>query len=191
MDPMTAPAPRTVGKVAPAKPVVSRRVAAELELSHTHTESSVKHSALGTFTSFRLVDDRDGYRVRAAAVCLRTVEGLTHGMEQEVRWRKAGAVRRWAPRAHRGCCNVAHAWRAPRSRVVRYVSQVCLISSSSRSKPGTWKLPGGGVEKGEAPCDAVLREVVEEVGPSRAAVCSSRAPVSKLASQRVVRVGFR
>ncbi|XP_045481806.1 diphosphoinositol polyphosphate phosphohydrolase 2-like isoform X1 [Harmonia axyridis] len=40
--------------------------------------------------------------------------------------------------------------------------EVLLISSGS--KPGIWKVPGGGVEPGEDPSDAAAREVMEEAG---------------------------
>lgn len=42
---------------------------------------------------------------------------------------------------------------------------VLLVRASDRSDvPGTWFLPGGGVEHGEAPEAAVVREVAEETG---------------------------
>lgn len=122
MDPTGATAPPPARRVPHAKPSVSRRVAAELELSHTHTESSVKHSALGTFTSFRLVDDRDGFRVRAAAVCLRTVAGAADCMEHEVRSavaRARGRQRRFAALTDIRLC-VARACCAPLSPCVAW-----------------------------------------------------------------------
>lgn len=48
-----------------------RLVASDLDMSHTCTQRAVKHSALGTFGSFRLVDVRDGYRLRAGGLCMR------------------------------------------------------------------------------------------------------------------------
>jgi len=43
--------------------------------------------------------------------------------------------------------------------------RVLLARGSATSEfPGTWTLPGGGVEQGEHPGDAVLREFVEETG---------------------------
>jgi ADP-ribose pyrophosphatase YjhB (NUDIX family) len=40
-----------------------------------------------------------------------------------------------------------------------------LVRASTRSaRPGTWFLPGGGVEHGEHPADAVVREAAEETG---------------------------
>lgn len=42
---------------------------------------------------------------------------------------------------------------------------LCRMSSRTRT-PGWWTLPGGGLRHGEAPEDAVLREVAEETGLS-------------------------
>ena len=40
-----------------------------------------------------------------------------------------------------------------------------LVRASARSaRPGTWFLPGGAIEHGEHPADAVVREVLEETG---------------------------
>lgn len=44
-------------------------------------------------------------------------------------------------------------------------TEVLLVRASDRSDvPGTWWLPGGGVEFGESPERAVVREVAEETG---------------------------
>lgn len=49
--------------------------------------------------------------------------------------------------------------------VIRRASSVLLVRASPLSDfPGTWWLPGGGVEHGENPEAAVLREVAEETG---------------------------
>jgi ADP-ribose pyrophosphatase YjhB (NUDIX family) len=43
--------------------------------------------------------------------------------------------------------------------------RVLLVRSSVRSNtPGVWSLPGGGIEHGEDPADAVVREIAEETG---------------------------
>lgn len=38
------------------------------------------------------------------------------------------------------------------------------VNSSLTAAPGTWALPGGGIDPGESPSDAVIREVYEESG---------------------------
>lgn len=43
-------------------------------------------------------------------------------------------------------------------------SNEILLSRFSRSPDGCWSLPGGGVEHGEDPADAVVRELAEETG---------------------------
>lgn len=44
-------------------------------------------------------------------------------------------------------------------------ARVLLTLMSERTPvPGTWGLPGGGLDHGEAPIDGVLREVYEETG---------------------------
>jgi 8-oxo-dGTP diphosphatase len=43
--------------------------------------------------------------------------------------------------------------------------RVLLVRASPRSvRPGTWFLPGGGIDHGEDPADAVVRETAEETG---------------------------
>lgn len=43
--------------------------------------------------------------------------------------------------------------------------RVLLVRASDRSNtPGVWSLPGGGIEHGEDPADAAVREFVEETG---------------------------
>lgn len=49
--------------------------------------------------------------------------------------------------------------------VVRSTRGLLLSEASARTgSPGTWALPGGGLERGEGPDEAVLREVWEETG---------------------------
>lgn len=38
------------------------------------------------------------------------------------------------------------------------------VNSAATAAPGTWALPGGGLDPGESPADAMLREVFEETG---------------------------
>ncbi len=40
------------------------------------------------------------------------------------------------------------------------------VNSAITSAPGTWSLPGGGLDPGEKPLDGLLREVYEETGQS-------------------------
>jgi 8-oxo-dGTP diphosphatase len=45
------------------------------------------------------------------------------------------------------------------------LGRVLLVRASSRSvRPGTWLLPGGGIDHGEDPAEAVVREMTEETG---------------------------
>jgi 8-oxo-dGTP diphosphatase len=49
--------------------------------------------------------------------------------------------------------------------LVRRDDHVLLTRNSARGpRPGTWTLPGGGVDHGESPAEAVVREVREETG---------------------------
>lgn len=54
--------------------------------------------------------------------------------------------------------------------VCRRGDDVLLVRASERTEvPGTWFLPGGGIDFGEDPADAVVRELEEETGLSCAA----------------------
>jgi 8-oxo-dGTP diphosphatase len=65
---------------------------------------------------------------------------------------------------------LAHHWPVERQRLAAYAlvrrdDAVLLTRHSSRGpRPGTWTLPGGGLDHGEAPVAAVAREVLEETG---------------------------
>jgi 8-oxo-dGTP diphosphatase len=49
--------------------------------------------------------------------------------------------------------------------VIERDGRVLLVRSSARSNtPGVWSLPGGGIDHGEDPAAAVVREVAEETG---------------------------
>jgi 8-oxo-dGTP diphosphatase len=51
--------------------------------------------------------------------------------------------------------------------LIVHASSVLLVRLNHRtSYPGSWTLPGGGIDFGEAPADAVLRELHEETGLS-------------------------
>ncbi len=56
-------------------------------------------------------------------------------------------------------------WRVGAYAICRRGDEVLLVRASSRTTvEGRWFLPGGGLEFGEAPRDAVLRELGEETG---------------------------
>jgi 8-oxo-dGTP diphosphatase len=64
---------------------------------------------------------------------------------------------------------LAHHWPAERQRVAAYAlvrrdQEVLLTRNGTPPRAGTWSLPGGGVDHGEAPMRAVAREVLEETG---------------------------
>jgi 8-oxo-dGTP diphosphatase len=64
---------------------------------------------------------------------------------------------------------LAHHRPAPRQRLAAYAlvvrdGAVLLTRNAAPPQAGAWSLPGGGVEHGEAPADAVVREVGEETG---------------------------
>src|SRR5699024_10924769 len=65
---------------------------------------------------------------------------------------------------------LAHHRPVTRQRLAAYAlvvrdGDVLLTRNSVRGpRPGTWTLPGGGVDHGEAPAAAVAREVAEETG---------------------------
>ena len=93
------------------------------------------------------------------------------GSTVDARWVPLEAVRsgstdtvllvRWALERHA----TARMQRVAAKVVVRRGDMVLLTRNSPLSpKPGTWTLPGGGVEHGEAPADAAVREVAEETG---------------------------
>lgn len=49
--------------------------------------------------------------------------------------------------------------------ILRHDDKALLVKrSSSDSRPGEWELPGGKLEFGENPMDAVAREIEEETG---------------------------
>jgi 8-oxo-dGTP diphosphatase len=56
-------------------------------------------------------------------------------------------------------------WRVGAYAICRRGDEVLLVRASSRTTvEGSWFLPGGGLEFGEDPHDAVLRELHEETG---------------------------
>ncbi|WP_027860529.1 NUDIX domain-containing protein [Marmoricola sp. URHB0036] len=65
---------------------------------------------------------------------------------------------------------LAHHWPAERQRLAAYAlvrrdDALLLTRHSARGpRPGTWTLPGGGLDHGEPPAVAVAREVLEETG---------------------------
>jgi 8-oxo-dGTP pyrophosphatase MutT (NUDIX family) len=60
---------------------------------------------------------------------------------------------------------LGHVWRIGAYAVCRRGDEVLVVRASSRTQvEGAWFLPGGGLEFGEAPEAAVLRELTEETG---------------------------
>jgi ADP-ribose pyrophosphatase YjhB (NUDIX family) len=65
----------------------------------------------------------------------------------------------------RGDDDASHVWRIGAYAVCRRADEVLLVRASSRTEvEGSWFLPGGGLEFGEQPEAAVLRELQEETG---------------------------
>src|SRR3954469_14615761 len=49
--------------------------------------------------------------------------------------------------------------------LVQSADRILLVQLTSRTPaPGSWSLPGGGIDHGEHPADAVIRELYEETG---------------------------
>ena len=50
--------------------------------------------------------------------------------------------------------------------VLRWEDKVLIVkrSENERSNPGMWGFPGGGIDHGETPLEAVIRECEEEIG---------------------------
>jgi 8-oxo-dGTP diphosphatase len=68
-------------------------------------------------------------------------------------------------RARAGDDDGSHIWRVGAYAICRRGDEVLLVRASSRTEvEGSWFLPGGGLEFGEAPEAAVLRELTEETG---------------------------
>ncbi len=87
-------------------------------------------------------------------------------------------------------------WRIGAYAICRRDAEVLLVRASSRTTvEGRWFLPGGGLEFGEAPSDAVLRELHEETGltgrsPRLVGVTSDVHTARRGASVFVVRLLF-
>ncbi len=50
-----------------------------------------------------------------------------------------------------------------------------IFFGERRDTPGAWQMPQGGIQKGEAPRDAAIRELYEEVGVSKAEIIGQTA----------------
>ena len=74
--------------------------------------------------------------------------------------------------AERHAVYVAHCAETPRryQRIGAYALVLSergvlgTVNSAATKAPGVWTLPGGGIDAGESPSDAVLREIFEETG---------------------------
>jgi len=51
--------------------------------------------------------------------------------------------------------------------------------------PGCWQLPGGGVEDGETPDNAIKRELQEEIGIIPSSICFLTSPSSEIRAYHV------
>lgn len=70
---------------------------------------------------------------------------------------------RWLYRAARPVIAVVVPRDQPRVRVeIRHKNQILLVKSWFSNQ--NWELPGGGVNRGEAPTRAAVREILEETG---------------------------
>ena len=45
-----------------------------------------------------------------------------------------------------------------------------IFAAQRIDMPGSWQMPQGGIDKGESPRDAALRELAEEIGTARAEI---------------------
>jgi 8-oxo-dGTP diphosphatase len=93
------------------------------------------------------------------------------GSTVEARWHPEADVRSGkVPTVPMVLEALAHHRPVTRQRLAAYAlvvqdGAVLLTRNSVRGpRPGIWTLPGGGVDHGEAPADAVAREVAEETG---------------------------
>lgn len=60
-------------------------------------------------------------------------------------------------KVHVGVCLIVMRW-------IDNIEHWCMFKRKGAHGPGTWSVPGGWMEHGESPQDAVLREFMEEVG---------------------------
>ena len=151
---------------------------------HEETGLDVRVSAQALIDSARRVVDDEPERPAADMHSVRIVyEGWVapdapeprvvevDGSTVDARWHPVAGVLsgrvptvpmvRWALEQHR----TERRQRLAAYAVVVRDGAVLLTRNSARGpRPGAWTLPGGGVEHGESPAEAVVREVAEETG---------------------------